>query len=267
MSGEGAAGGSINYVTKRPHSGPIESDAYLSYGSFNTVRAGFGSGGSTSIQGLDYRIDVNRATSNGFIDDTRSQSWNVSTGLDYRVSGAFKLFGAFEYRQDKSNAYWGTPLVSGAAAGISRRVDRRGHQRRQHQRQQSRPVTIDNRTLSTNYNVIDNNNETNQIWLRGGFEWALNSNLCCAARFTDSPSIARFSTAKRIRSIPRAGWSTATVFSSGTTRTCLATRPSCSGTARSPVKKTAWLRRSRSATSIFTSGSLTSPTPRFRRIR
>ena len=119
MSGEGAAGGSINYVTKRPHSGPIESDAYLSYGSFNTVRAGFGSGGSTSIQGLDYRIDVNRASSNGFIDDTRSQSWNVSTGLDYRLSGNVKVFGALEYRQDKSNAYWGTPLVSGAASGVS----------------------------------------------------------------------------------------------------------------------------------------------------
>jgi iron complex outermembrane receptor protein len=39
------------------------------------------------------------------------------------------------------------------------------------------PVTIDNRTLSTNYNIVDNNNETNQIWVRGGLEWALNDNL------------------------------------------------------------------------------------------
>jgi len=178
MSGEGAAGGSVNYVTKRPHSGPIENDSYVSYGSFNTVRAGFGSGGSTSKEGLDYRIDVNRATSNGFIDDTRSQSWNVSTGLDYRVSGAFKLFGALEYRQDKSNAYWGTPLVSGAAAGVSATGGIvAGTSVASISGNNLGPVTIDNRTLTTNYNVIDNNNEANQIWLRGGFEWALNSNL------------------------------------------------------------------------------------------
>ncbi len=178
MSGEGAAGGAINYVTKRPHSGPIESDAYVSYGSFNTVRAGFGSGGSTSKEGLDYRIDVNRASSNGFIDDTHAQSWTVSTGLDYRVSGSFKLFGAFEYQQDKSNAYWGTPLVAGAAPGIDARGGIvSGTSTASISGNSLGPVTIDNRTLSTNYNVIDNNNQTNQIWLRGGFEWALNSNL------------------------------------------------------------------------------------------
>lgn len=66
MSGEGASAGAINFVTKRPHSGAIENEAYLSYGSFNTTRAAFGSGGSTSKQGLDYRFDLNRASSNGF---------------------------------------------------------------------------------------------------------------------------------------------------------------------------------------------------------
>src|SRR6185369_11080269 len=119
MSGEGAVGGAINFVTKRPHSGPIENEAYVSYGSDHTVRAGFGSGGSTSKEGLDYRFDLNRASSNGFIDDTKSESWNLSTGLDYRVSGDFKLFGAFEYRKDRANAYWGTPLVSAASPGVS----------------------------------------------------------------------------------------------------------------------------------------------------
>ena len=74
MSGEGASGGAINFVTKRPHQGAIENEAYVSYGSFNTVRAGFGSGGSTSKEGLDYRFDLNRASSNGFIDDTRSEN-------------------------------------------------------------------------------------------------------------------------------------------------------------------------------------------------
>ena len=34
------------------------------------MRAGFGSGGSTSKEGLDYRFDLNRASSDGFINDT-----------------------------------------------------------------------------------------------------------------------------------------------------------------------------------------------------
>ncbi|MGZ5150079.1 MAG: TonB-dependent siderophore receptor, partial [Burkholderiales bacterium] len=117
MSGEGAAGGAINFVTKRPHTGPIENEVYGSYGSFNTIRAGFGSGGSTPVQGLDYRFDLTRTSSNGFIDDTPSTNWHLSSALDYRVSGSFKLFGAFEAKRDRASAYWGTPLVSAAASG------------------------------------------------------------------------------------------------------------------------------------------------------
>ncbi len=178
MSGEGAVGGAINFVTRKPHTGAIESEAYLSYGSFNTVRAGFGSGGSTSIQGLDYRFDLNRSSSNGFIDDTRSESWNLSTELDYRVSSSFKLFGAFEYKKDKANAYWGTPLVSAAGAGIVPAGGIvSGTSVASISGNNLGAVTIDARTLSTNYNVVDNRNQASQYWLRGGFEWAVNSNV------------------------------------------------------------------------------------------
>ena len=174
MSGEGASGGAINFVTKRPHQGAIENEAYVSYGSFNTVRAGVGSGGSTSKDGLDYRFDLNRASSNGFIDDTRSERWHLSSGLDYRASGRFKLFGAFEYKQDHSSAYWGTPLVSAAASGgnatngiVS------GTYVSNFNGTNLGAVTIDNRTLTTNYNVTDNRNKADEYWLRGGFEWSL----------------------------------------------------------------------------------------------
>ena len=178
MSGEGAAGGAVNFVTRRPHSGPIVNDAYLSYGSFNAVRAGFGSGGSTPWQVVDYRFDLTRSSSNGFIDDTRSENWHVSTGLDFRVSGAFKLFGAFEYKKDKSNAYWGTPLVSAAAPGISPQGGIvAGTSIASISGNNLGAVTIDSRTLRTNYNVLDNRSEANEYWLRGGFEWNLGSAL------------------------------------------------------------------------------------------
>ena len=39
------------------------------------------------------------------------------------------------------------------------------------------PVTIDSRTFNTNYNVLDNRNEAKELWLRGGFEWNITSDL------------------------------------------------------------------------------------------
>jgi iron complex outermembrane recepter protein len=39
------------------------------------------------------------------------------------------------------------------------------------------PVTIDNRTLRTTYNVLDNSSGANQLWVRGGFDWMIANNV------------------------------------------------------------------------------------------
>jgi iron complex outermembrane recepter protein len=67
VAGLGATGGAINYVTKAPHTGPVINDAFTSYDSFNGYRAGYGSGGSTLIDGLDYRFDISHFNNKGFI--------------------------------------------------------------------------------------------------------------------------------------------------------------------------------------------------------
>ncbi len=173
MSGEGAVGGTINFVTKKPHSGAVENEAYLSYGSFKTLRAGFGSGGSTAVQGLDYRFDANRSSSNGFIDDTWSRNWHVSGALDYQVSGNLKMWGAAEYKDDKSSAYWGTPLVTTAFSGANSTSGIVSGT----YGPLTGPITIDNRTLKTNYNVLDNRNGAKEYFVRGGFDWMLGDGL------------------------------------------------------------------------------------------
>jgi iron complex outermembrane receptor protein len=173
MSGEGAAGGAINFVTRKPHSGAIENEAWLSYGSNNTVRAGFGSGGSTSKEGLDYRIDINRASSNGVINDTASRNAQLSGALDFKVSSAFKLFGAVEHKTDHSNPYWGTPLVPAAATGANSAGGIvSGAYVSVFNGTNLGAVTIDSRSLSTNYNVLDNYMKAEENLVRGGFEWA-----------------------------------------------------------------------------------------------
>jgi len=181
MSGEGATGGAINYVTKRPHTGKVVNEAFTSFDSFYGFRAGFGSGGSTAVQGLDYRFDVTRSSNISFIDDTYSKLANISGQLDYRVTDNFKIWAAAEQKQDKNRFYWGTPLVpvsfsgpfstSGVVSGLWTQYYPNGHTG------VLTPVTVDSRTLRTTYNVLDNDSGAKELWLRAGLEWDISSNV------------------------------------------------------------------------------------------
>lgn len=174
ISGEGAAGGAINLVTKQPHTGPIRNEADVSWDSLNSFRAHYGSGGSTNVQGLDYRFDLSRSSLNGFVDDTNIKTLDVSGQLNYRISDSLKIWGAIEYREDRSKAYWGVPLVpiafsgSHATTGIVS-----GNYVSNYNGTNLGAVTIDDRTFTTNYNVLDNRNVAQEVWLRGGFELKL----------------------------------------------------------------------------------------------
>ena len=178
LSGEGATGGSINYVNKQPTSGPVQNEAFFSYDSLNSFRSSYGSGGSTNVQGLDYRFDISRSSLNGFIDDTDTKTFNVSGQLNYKVSENLKIWGAIEYKQDFSNAYWGTPLVSTAFSGpYATRGIASGTYISNFNGTNLGPVTIDSRTLNTNYNVLDNRVEAKELWLRSGFELTISDSL------------------------------------------------------------------------------------------
>ena len=174
ISGEGAAGGAINFVTKQPHTGPIRNEADFSWDSLNSFRAHYGSGGSTNVEGLDYRFDVSRSALNGFVDDTNTKTLDVSGQLNYRISDSLKIWGAIEYREDRGKAYWGAPLVpvaysgSHATSGIVS-----GNYVSNYNGTNLGAVTIDDRTFNTNYNVLDNRNVAQEVWLRGGFELKL----------------------------------------------------------------------------------------------
>ncbi|MCK1296821.1 TonB-dependent receptor [Bradyrhizobium sp. 37] len=174
MSGEGASGGAINFVTKQPHTGAIRNEADFSYDSLNSFRSHYGSGGSTNVDGLDYRFDISRSSLNGFADDTTTKTLDGSGQLNYRVSDNLKLWGAIEYREDRSKAYWGAPLVPVAYSGSHATTDiASGSYVSNYNGTNLGPVTIDNRTFDTNYNVLDNRNLAQEVWLRGGFELKL----------------------------------------------------------------------------------------------
>jgi len=177
MSGLDAIGGSVNYVSRQPTHGPAKNELDVSVDSLGSVRSHFGSGGSTTIKGLDYRFDLVGSRLNGFIDDVDRNLTAVSSRLNYQVTDAFKVFTAIEYKRDAGHAYWGTPVVPTSFAGphaISGVVS--GSAVSTFDGSLISPVTIDSRTLKTNYNVRDNSTGANELWLRTGFEFALANN-------------------------------------------------------------------------------------------
>jgi iron complex outermembrane receptor protein len=172
MSGLNAIGGSVNYVSRQPIAGPIRNDADAFLDSFGSFRSHFGSGGSTQVRGLDYRFDVSGAKFNSFIDGDFRDVTGLATQLNYRVTDAFKTFFAIEYKKDSGHAYWGTPVVPTLFAG-SHAVNGvvSGTAINTFDGSVIGPLTVDSRTLTTNYNVADNATSAHELWLRGGFEW------------------------------------------------------------------------------------------------
>src|SRR5581483_84147 len=179
MSGLAAVGGSVNYVNRQPVTGPIRNALDTSFDSLGTYRTHFGSGGSLPVvTGLDYRFDLTQSKLNSFIDGDFQNVTNVSTQLNYRANDAFKVFGAVEYKYDEGHAYWGTPLTPVAFSGpFSKGGVVTGFATNTFDGSLLGPLTVDSRTLKTNYNVADNSVGARQLWLRGGFEWALTDNV------------------------------------------------------------------------------------------
>jgi iron complex outermembrane receptor protein len=174
MSGLNAIGGSVNYVNRQPTSGPIRNELDLSFDSFGTARSHLGSGGSTAIPNLDYRFDLSQSRLNSFIDGDYQNLTNVSTQFNYRVNNAFKAFVAVEYKKDAGHAYWGTPLVPLSFAGpFAKNGVVSGNAISTFDGSVLGPLTVDSRTLKTNYNVADNSDGARELWLRTGFDWTL----------------------------------------------------------------------------------------------
>ena len=171
MSGLAAIGGAVNFVSRQPTTGPIKNELDTSIDTLGTYRTHFGSGGSTKVQGLDYRFDVSSSKIASFIDGDYQNLNNVSGQFNYRVNDAFKVFAAIEYKRDDGHAYWGTPLTTTAFSGpFSTHGVVAGSAVNTFTGDLLSPVTVDSRITRTNYNVADNRVGAHELWLRGGFE-------------------------------------------------------------------------------------------------
>lgn len=176
MSGEGASGGAVNFVTRAPHRGPVQTEVETAAGSFGERRVRLGSGGTTAWKDLDYRIDLSGSDSDGPVQGTQQHNRHLSGGLDWHVRPGLKFFVAAEIKRDRGSSYWGTPLVSAAAPGIEPEGGVvSGTYTSGFNGSALGPVAIDRRTLRTNYNVLDNRNDARETWLRTGMDWRIDS--------------------------------------------------------------------------------------------
>jgi iron complex outermembrane receptor protein len=172
MSGMNAIGGTVNYVSRQPTTGPVQNEVDAAFDSLGSVVTHYGSGGSTPLKGLDYRFDMAGSRLNSFIDGDFRELTDLSGQLNYHVTNNFTVFGAIEYKKDSGHAYWGTPLVPTSFAGanaVNGVVS--GNAFSTFSTNNLGPVTIDSRTLTTNYNVADNATGAQELWLRSGVEW------------------------------------------------------------------------------------------------
>ncbi len=145
LYGEGAIGAAVNLVTRSPSRESQELEALASYGSWDTIRLGLGSGGPLATD-LYHRIDVSRQSAEGFVDRADYERYTLASALLWDVSERLSLTLAFDYWKNDNAAYWGTPFINGG---------------------------IDPRTRKLNYNVLDSKVLFEDYWARLELDWAV----------------------------------------------------------------------------------------------
>ncbi len=163
LYGEGAVAGAINFVTKRPVRELEGTEAFLSYGSFNTTRAAVGSGGRLGTDKLHYRVDLSYQNSDNFMGVQRTPYtyWNWTSAVLYDVTSRLSLEVSFDLSFDRSKPYFGTPLVPSSFAtqgvnGVVSTLDGR---------------TVDARMLRQNYNTQDSDMSALTTWTKFKTTW------------------------------------------------------------------------------------------------
>lgn len=112
LYGEGAVGGVINVVPKKP-TDYFTHEGEVAIGTDNTQRFGVGSGGPISDQ-LFYRFDASGIRSDGWLErEGDFSSLAFSGALTYRPTSDLNFTISHDHADQSPLRYWGTPLVNG----------------------------------------------------------------------------------------------------------------------------------------------------------
>lgn len=110
--GDGAIGGVINVVPRKPRHGPVENEIQATLGTDDTARLGLDSSGSITDT-LSYRVDLSGNRSDNWVDRGDSRDATFSGALQWEATRDLSLKLSHAYGYQKPMAYFGTPLVNG----------------------------------------------------------------------------------------------------------------------------------------------------------
>jgi iron complex outermembrane receptor protein len=143
MFGEGAIGGAVNIVPKKPTRGAITNEARVALGSDQTRRVAFGSGGAIDER-WSYRFDVSHNRSDGFMARGDAESLAMGGAVRLDVSPQLHVTLSHDAGYQQPERYFGVPLIAGR---------------------------LDERTRRENYNVGDAILKYRDRWTRLDAEW------------------------------------------------------------------------------------------------
>ncbi|NWB86492.1 TonB-dependent receptor [Pseudomonas gingeri] len=112
LYGEGATGAVINTLPKKPFEGEIENHVRLGYGSYGSQQEALDSGGSLTDT-LSYRLNLNRLSSNGWVDRGESSSNFFSGALRWQANDDLVFTLSSDYGDQEPTDYFGVPLING----------------------------------------------------------------------------------------------------------------------------------------------------------
>jgi iron complex outermembrane receptor protein len=122
LYGQGAIGGAVNVISKKPRQDRTAFDFEAGYGSQSSWRIGAGIGGPIN-ETLSYRIDASRTGSDGWVERGGSKGLAVSGSLRFAPTDNFSLTLSDDYSDQHPMRYFGTPLIDGRLDDRNKRLN------------------------------------------------------------------------------------------------------------------------------------------------
>ena len=112
MYGNGAIGGVVNVVPRRPNRFTTENALRIGIGSQDTMRAAFGRGGPINSR-VAYRFDVSHNASDGYVERGESRSTALSGSMSFAATPRLDFTLSEDFGYQKPMKYFGSILVDG----------------------------------------------------------------------------------------------------------------------------------------------------------
>ncbi len=149
VHGDGAIGGVVNIIPRKPTRGPVRNEVQATAGSANQRAFALGSGGAIDGQ-WSYRLDLSGEQGRGWVERGDFRSRMASAALRWDASADLQLQLAHAQGRQAPARYFGVPLIDGVQDPALRR---------------------------RNYNVEDSDIRLRDRWTELGAQWALNEHV------------------------------------------------------------------------------------------